>query len=66
MPAVTTEDLHIAFRVVDLLQGRQIEDTVDAHLYAAAAELLRLEYRKRTRRNPIPGQIELDVATDAS
>jgi hypothetical protein len=56
---ITTEELHHAYRVVDMLASLERGEEVSGHLLSAAAELLRIAYRARTQNDPIPGQLPL-------
>lgn len=56
MDEVSTEELQLAYRVVELLAGEFDRDTVPGHVLAAAGELLRGRLHARTERDPIPGQ----------
>jgi hypothetical protein len=56
---LTTEDLHLAYRVVDLVAELERGEEVSGHVLAAAAELLRIAYRARTQHDPLPGQTSL-------
>lgn len=56
---VTTEELHLAYRVVAMLADLERGEEVSGHVLAAAEELLRIAYRSRTQHDPVPGQTEL-------
>lgn len=56
---IPTEELHLAYRVVDVLSGRYPSDVVTTAVLQAAAELLRVAYRQRTLHDPLPGQTTL-------
>jgi hypothetical protein len=59
---ITTEDLHLAYRVVAVLQDDESATYLDRLIFEAAAELLRIVYRARTLHDPLPGQTELPVS----
>lgn len=56
---VTTEELHLAYRVVAVLATLERGEEVSGHVLAAAEELLRIAYRSRTLHDPTPGQTSL-------
>jgi hypothetical protein len=56
---VSTEELHLAFRVVGLLADLERGEEVSGHVLAAAEELLRIAYRARTQHDPMAGQSSL-------
>ena len=53
----TTEELHLAYRVVDRAADFVEHDVVATSVFRAAAELLRVAYRQRTQHDPLPGQL---------
>lgn len=55
----TTEDINLGLRLVDCLADVVQRDSVEGHVLAAAAELLRLALRTRTAFDPLPGQTSL-------
>lgn len=56
---VTTEELHLAYRVVACLATLERGEEVSGHLLAATEELLRIAYRARTLHDPLAGQTSL-------
>jgi hypothetical protein len=56
---ITTEELHLAYRIVDALASLERGEEVSGHVLAAASELLRMAYRARTLHDPLPGQQRL-------
>jgi hypothetical protein len=56
---ISTEELHLAYRVVDSIAALERGEEVSGHVLAAAAELLRIAYRARTTHWPDPGQLRL-------
>lgn len=56
---ITTEELHLAYRVVAVIAGREIGEPISEGVFGAAAELLRIAYRARTQHDPLPGQLYL-------
>lgn len=56
---ITTEDLHLAYRVVAVIADLVKDEPIGAGVFGAATELLRLAYRARTQHDPIPGQLYL-------
>ena len=56
---IGTADLHLAYRVVDVMQDEFSDDVIRAAVLAAAAEVLRLAYLHRSTLDPISGQLPL-------
>jgi hypothetical protein len=56
---ITTEELHLAYRIVAVIAERERGEEVTGHVMAAAEELLRIAYRQRTLHDPLPGQATL-------
>jgi hypothetical protein len=56
---ITTEELHLCYRVVAALADLERSEEVSGHVLAAAADLLRIAYRARTLHDPLPGQRSL-------
>lgn len=56
---ITTEEVHLCLRVLDVLASREQGEEVTGHVLAAAAELMRIAYRARTLHDPLPGQATL-------
>jgi len=52
----STEEIHLAYRIVDALADLERDEEVTGHVLAAAADLLRIAYRARTMHDPLPGQ----------
>lgn len=59
---ITTEEIHLAYRVVGRMADAERGEEVSEHLLRAAEELLRIAYRARTLHDPLPGQTSLDEA----
>lgn len=58
-PVITTEELHLAYRVVARLADAYSGEVIATAIFSAAAELLRVAYRSRTLHDPLPGQVSL-------
>ena len=56
---ITTEELHLTYRVVARMRDEFSTDSVENHALAIAEEFLRIAYRRRTSHDPIPGQFQL-------
>jgi hypothetical protein len=56
---ISTEELHLTYRVVSALADLERGEEVSGHVLAAAGELLRIAYRARTLHDPLPGQTSL-------
>jgi hypothetical protein len=56
---LSTEELNLTVRVCDCMADVVQRDSVEGHVLAAAAELLRLALRSRTIHDPLPGQTSL-------
>jgi hypothetical protein len=52
----TTEEINLACRLCDCLADVVQRDSVEGHVLAGAAEVLRLALRARTIHDPLPGQ----------
>ena len=61
--AISTEELHLAYRIVSQLATENPTAYVNRLIYEASADLLRAEYRDRTRHDPLPGQLDIPVST---
>jgi hypothetical protein len=57
---ISTEELHLAYRVCSMLAQLERGEEVSGHVLAAAEELLRIAYRARTLHDPMPGQLSID------
>lgn len=55
----TTEEINLAVRLCDCLADVVQRDTVEGHVLAGAAEVLRVALRSRTLHDPLPGQSTL-------
>lgn len=55
----TTEELTLSARLLDVLADVVDRDSVEGHVLAAAADLVRLALRQRTIHDPMPGQLAL-------
>jgi hypothetical protein len=57
---ISTEELHLAYRVLAVLAADNPTAYVPRLIFEAAADLVRVEYRNRTMHDPLPGQTTLD------
>jgi hypothetical protein len=53
---ITTEELHLCYRICAVIAEQERGEVVTGHVMAAAEELLRIAYRARTEHDPIAGQ----------
>lgn len=56
---LSTEDIHVAYRVISVMQDDPSHSYVHIAVLVAAAEILRLAYRARTLHDPTPSQMTL-------
>jgi hypothetical protein len=55
----TTEEINLGVRLCDVIADVVSRDSVEGHVLAAAAEVLRIALRARTTLDPVPGQTSL-------
>jgi hypothetical protein len=59
LPLITTEELQLAYRVLDVIAHQHDPDTLPGLALRSGAEVLRIELRRRTIHDPLPGQLEV-------